>query len=256
MLKQYFVNQGIKEVELENFIRDSFPDGDYSQILLQRTPLGIKVVIYTNKPGRIIGRGGSNIDMIGNALKHRFNLENPQIDIKSVDNPDLDSKLVAKQIASALERGYSYKKIGNVFLKRIMDAGAVGCQIVVSGKLGGAMSRTAKYLAGYIKHSGFQSVELVDTGFFEALPKLGKIGITVKIMKEFRDITGEKRDIKYLKRSKVDLEEEVVEEAKLEEIIGEADSKKPEAEKQEAEKSAKKKVAKPKEKKEAVAEKA
>ena len=134
-------------------------------------------------------------------------------------------------------------------MKRIMDAGAVGCQIVVSGKLGGAMSRTAKYLAGYIKHSGFQSVELVDTGFYEALPKLGKIGITIKIMKEYRDITGEKRDVKYLKRSKLDLKEDVVEEAKLEEIIGDNEEKKPVSQKQEPKKPAKKKTSAPKGKK-------
>ncbi|HLD42134.1 MAG TPA: 30S ribosomal protein S3, partial [archaeon] len=154
MLKQHFVKQAIKEAELEKFITESFPEGDYSKIVLQRTPLGLKVVIYTNKPGRIIGRGGRNIELINQALKNKFGLENPQIDIKAVENPDLDAKIVAKQIASALERGYNYKKIGNVFLKRIMDAGAIGVEIIIAGKLGGAMSRMGKFIAGYIKHSG------------------------------------------------------------------------------------------------------
>src|SRR3989344_1006837 len=141
MLKQHFVKQAIKEAELEKFITESFPEGDYSKIVLQRTPLGLKVVIYTNKPGRIIGRGGRNIELINQDLKNKFGLENPQIDIKAVENPDLDAKIVSKQIASALERGYNYKKIGNVFLKRIMDAGAIGVEIIIAGKLGGAMSR-------------------------------------------------------------------------------------------------------------------
>ncbi len=202
MMNEYFVKQAIKEVELEKFITDSFPQGDYSKIVLQRTPLGLKVVIYTNKPGRIIGKGGRNIELITQALKQKFGLENPQIDIKSIENPDLDAKIVAKQIASALERGYNYKKIGNVFLKRIMDAGAIGAEIIISGKLGGAMSRMGKFIDGYIKHSGQGVIDYVDKGFYEALPKLGKIGVTVKIMKVFEDITGELKDIKFFREKK------------------------------------------------------
>ena len=233
ILKQYFVKQAIKEVELEQFIRDSFPEGDYSKIVLQRTPLGLKVVIFTNKPGRIIGRGGRNIDLINQALKEKFAMENPQIDIKSVDNPDLDANIVAKQIASALERGYNYKKIGNVFLKRVMDAGAIGVEIIIAGKMGGAMSRMAKFIDGYIKHSGQTAIDLVDTGFYEALPKLGKIGVTARIMKEFQDITGEIKDIKFFREepSKIEIAEIKEEEKEVENVIQEkaATEEKPKA---------------------------
>ncbi len=230
MMKEYFVKQAIKEVELEKFITESFPEGDYSKIVLQRTPLGLKVVIFTNRPGRIIGKGGRNIDLINRALKEKFGLENPQIDIKSVENPDLDAKIVAKQIASALERGYNYKKIGNIFLKRVMDAGAIGVEIIIKGKLGGAMSRMAKFIDGYIKHSGQGSIELVDTGFYEALPKLGKIGITVRIMKLFEDITGELKDAKYFreKKTKVEIKEIKQEEEEIEGLLTDGEKKAPE----------------------------
>lgn len=230
MLNEYFINQAIKEVELEKFITESFPEGDYSKIVLQRTPLGLKVVIYTNRPGRIIGKGGRNIDLITSSLKQKFGLENPQIDIKSIENPDLDAKIVAKQIASALERGYNYKKIGNVFLKRIMDAGAIGTEIIIAGKLGGAMSRMGKFIAGYIKHSGQGVIDHVDIGFYEALPKLGKIGITVKIMKVFEDITGELKDIKAFReqKTKIDIREIKQEEQEVEKLLaGDGTSKKP-----------------------------
>ena len=190
MLKDFFISHGIREVEIQKFIRTQFPSGDYSKMELQRTPLGIKIVIYTNKPGRIIGRGGKNINEITDALKLRFGLENPQVDIKSIRNPNLDAKIVAKQIASALERGYNYKKIGNLTLKRIMDSGAIGAEIIISGKLGGGKGVMSKFIDGYIKHSGQPAKELVDYGFEEANTKPGKIGIQVKIMKEFRDITG------------------------------------------------------------------
>ena len=190
MLKDFFVKQGIREVEIQTFIRTKFPMGDYSKMELQRTPLGIKIVIYTNKPGRIIGRGGKNINEMTDALKGKFGLENPQIDIKSIKNPNLDARIVAKQISSALEKGYNHKKIGNLTLKRIMDSGAIGAQIVISGKLGGGKGVMSKFMEGYLKHSGQPSKELVDYGFEEANTKPGKIGIRVKIMKDFKDITG------------------------------------------------------------------
>ncbi len=221
MIKQYFVKQAIREVELEKFITSSFPEGDYSKIILQRTPLGLKVVIYTNRPGRIIGKGGRNIDLINRTLREKFGLENPQIDIKAVENPDLDARIVSKQIASALERGYNYKKIGNVFLKKIMDAGAVGTEIIIAGKLGGAMSRMGKFIDGYIQHSGQGVIDHVDIGFYEALPKLGKIGVTVKIMKTFEDITGEIRDVNFFKekKSKVEIKEIKEEEHEVQKIL-------------------------------------
>jgi small subunit ribosomal protein S3 len=189
-MKQHFVNQAIKEVEIEEFIKTQFPQGDYSSTELQRTPLGIKIVIYTNKPGRIIGKGGKNINDMTEAIKQRFNLENPQIDVKMIRNPNLDAKIVAKQIASALEKGYNYKKIGNLTLKRIIDAGAVGAQIIISGKLGGGKGMTGKFVEGYLKHCGQPAKELVDYGFEEAQTKPGKIGVKVRIMKEFMDVTG------------------------------------------------------------------
>jgi small subunit ribosomal protein S3 len=190
MLKQYFVKQAIKEIEIEQFIKESFPMGDYSKIEIQRTPLGIKIVIYTNKPGRIIGRSGRNINEMTDAIKERFGLENPQLDVKTIRNPDLDAKLVAKQIVSSLERGFNYKKIGNIMIRRVMDAGAVGAQIVISGKFGTGKGATAKFLEGYLKHCGQPAKELVDYGFEEANTRPGKIGVKVKIMRHFMDIDG------------------------------------------------------------------
>ncbi len=195
MLNEYFIKQGIKEAEIEKFIRTRFPYGDYSKTELQRTPLGVKIIIYTNKPGRIIGRGGKNINEITEMIKIKFGFENPQIDVKGIRDPNLDPRIVAKQIASALERGYNFKKIGNLSMKRVMEAGAIGVEIVISGRLGGGggKSMQGKFIAGYLKRCGHPSKELVDYGFEEAITKPGKIGIKVRIMKEFMDISGEIR---------------------------------------------------------------
>jgi len=194
-INQYFIKQGIKEAAVEDFIRKNFPVGDYSKTELQRTPMGLKIIIWTNKPGKIIGRGGKTINEITEALKKEFELENLQLDVKLIENPDLDAKIVAKQIASALEKGYNYKKIGNLTLKRIMAAGAMGAEIVISGKLTGAKSMMGKFSEGYLKHCGQPSKELVDVGHEVANTKPGRIGVKVKIMREFVEITGEKRAI-------------------------------------------------------------
>ena len=195
MLNQYFIKQAVKEVEIESFVRTAFPQGDYSKIELQRTPLGIKVIIHTNKPGRIIGKAGKNINDITEALKARFGLENPQIDVKSIESPDTDAHIVAKQIAGALEKGFNAKKIGNLTRKRILDAGAVGAEIIIAGMAGTRKSSTVKFLGGYLKHCGEPARALVDYALEEAITKRGKVGIKVKIMREFQDITGEVRSV-------------------------------------------------------------
>lgn len=182
-MKKFFVNYAMRKIQIERFIRKYFPSESYSSIELERTPLGVKIVIYTDRPGRIIGAGGGKINEMTDSLKTRFKLDNPQVDVKSIEKPDLDAKIVAKRITSALERGFNYKKIGNVMLKRVMSAGAVGSEIIIAGKLGGSKGRTGKFSDGYLKHCGQPAKELVDYGFEEANTKPGKIGVKVKIMK-------------------------------------------------------------------------
>ncbi len=183
LIKKFFVDYAIRKTKIEDFIKQYFPEESYSKIEMERTPLGVKIIIYTDRPGRIIGSGGRKINEMTDVLKEKFKLENPQVDVKSIEKPDLDAKIVAKRITSALERGYNYKKIGNIMLKRIMDAGAVGAEIVISGKLGGSKGRTGKFTDGYLKHCGQPAKELVDYGFDEAETKPGKIGVQVRIMK-------------------------------------------------------------------------
>jgi len=253
MLNQYFVKHAIKEMEIEKFIKDNFPMGDYSKIEIQRTPLGMKILIHTNKPGRIIGRSGRNINEMTDAIKQRFGLENPQLDVKTIRDPDLDAKIVAKQIASSLERGFNQKKIGNLAIKRIMDAGAVGAEIIISGKFGTGKGMTSKFIEGYLKHCGQSAKDLVDYGFEEANTRPGKIGIQVKIMRYFMGIDGELKT----KREEVEMEhkgEELVQELEKK-AIAEAEVQAEETLKEEAGKEEKpegEKVTKPRKPKEKV----
>jgi small subunit ribosomal protein S3 len=99
-----------------------------------------------------------------------------------VGHGDLNGRVVANRLASSLERGWYFRKAGQSMMRRVMDAGALGCEIVISGKLTGPRSRTEKFISGYIKHSGKPAIELVDKGYSVAVKKLGVIGCQVRII--------------------------------------------------------------------------
>ncbi len=225
--RDFFIKQGLKEAQIEDYIRQKFPAGDYSHMLIQRTPLGIKIVIYTNKPGRIIGKGGRVINEMTESIKEKFALENPEIEVRGIENPDLDSHIVAKQIASALAKGFNYKKIGNLAMRRIMDARAVGAQIIIAGKISGSKASRAKFMEGYVKLAGNPATELVDIAYETVLTKPGIIGVTVKIMA--RDVEAEAKKAEEEEAKKLAEEKPaLIEELKKEEKPAEEEGKKPE----------------------------
>jgi small subunit ribosomal protein S3 len=147
-----------------------------------KTPMGTQIVLKAEKPGMVIGKGGKNIRKVTRELEERFDLDDPQIDVQEVDEPDLNARIVADRLANALERGWYFRKAGHTTIDRIMEAGALGAEIVLSGKVTGARSRVEKFNRGYIKHNGEPAEEIVDEGQGVAVMKLGTIGVTVKII--------------------------------------------------------------------------
>ena len=183
-LEKKFVKEGIRNRDIEEFLANEFARAGYSHCEIHRTPLSIRITVYANRPGLIIGRGGKNIESMTKILKERFGFENPQLDVQEVKNPDLDSHIISKWMASAIERGLNYKRVAHIALERVVGAGAAGVAIRISGKIGGDMGRTEKFSAGYLKYSGEPSESMVDTAYAQANVKIGMIGIQVRIMKE------------------------------------------------------------------------
>jgi small subunit ribosomal protein S3 len=144
--------------------------------------MGTQIVLKAEKPGMVIGKGGENIRKVTTTLEERFDLDEPQIDVQEVDEPDLNARIVADRLANALERGWYFRKAGHTTLERIMDAGALGAEIVLAGKVTGARSRVEKFNSGYIKHNGEPAETIVDDGQSVAVMKLGTIGVNVKII--------------------------------------------------------------------------
>ena len=177
-----FIENGLQRSQIDEFFQEELGRAGYGGMDVAKTPMGTQIVLKAEKPGMVIGKGGENIRKVTTALEEKFNLEDPQIDVQEVDEPDLNARIVADRLANALERGWYFRKAGHTTIDRIMDAGALGAEIVLSGKVTGARSRVEKFNRGYIKHNGEPAEEVVDHGQGVAVMKLGTIGVDVKII--------------------------------------------------------------------------
>ena len=177
-----FIENGLQRSQIDEFFQEELGRAGYGGMDVAKTPMGTQIVLKAEKPGMVIGKGGENIRKVTTALEEKFNLEDPQIDVQEVDEPDLNARIVADRLANALERGCYFRKAGHTTIDRIMDAGALGAEIVLSGKVTGARSRVEKFNRGYIKHNGEPAETVVDHGQGVAVMKLGTIGVDVKII--------------------------------------------------------------------------
>src|SRR3989344_9159852 len=136
MMEREFITQKIKEFQIQEFVDQSLGNVGHSHTIMKKTPLGEKVIVYASRPGLVVGRRGANIKDLTKQLKKRFNLENPQIEISEVENIFLDPNIVAEKIVSSLERFGTtrFKGIGHKMMEKVMEAGARGVEIIISGK--------------------------------------------------------------------------------------------------------------------------
>jgi small subunit ribosomal protein S3 len=181
-VEKKFVAEGISKALVNEYLAEELERAGYGGMVMNRTPMGTQITVYAEKPGMVIGKGGKLIRKITRDLDRKFHLDNPQIDVQDVGRGDLNGRVVANRLASSLERGWYFRKAGQSMMRRVMDAGALGCEIVISGKLTGPRSRTEKFISGYIKHSGKPAIDLVDKGYSVAVKKLGVIGCQVRII--------------------------------------------------------------------------
>jgi ribosomal protein S3, eukaryotic/archaeal type len=180
--EQQFIENGLQRAQIDEYFQDELDRAGYGGMDIAKTPMGTQIVLKAEKPGMVIGKGGKNIRSITDTLTDEFGMDDPQVDVQEVDEPDLNARIVADRLANALERGWYFRKAGHTTIDRIMEAGALGAEIVLSGKVTGARSRVEKFNRGYIKHNGEPAQDVVDEGQGVAVMKLGAIGVTVKII--------------------------------------------------------------------------
>jgi small subunit ribosomal protein S3 len=263
MIERDIMAQKMKEFQIQEYIGSTLKKSGYSHTKLQRTPVGEKIVVYASRPGLVVGRQGSNIRKMTIDLKERFGLENPQIEVGEVENIYLDPAIVGEMIAVSLERFGSerFKGIMHKTMANVMEAGALGIEIVLSGKIPSARARSWRVYEGYLKKCGDVSVSGVRVNHAVANLKSGIVGIkvsimppdiilpdNVKIMTEEEEVeaAGKKAEHEKVVEAKVEAAEE-----KKEAKEKKSRSKKAAERRAEAAKSAEKAAVKPAEKAEA-----
>ncbi|MBI2148107.1 30S ribosomal protein S3 [Candidatus Woesearchaeota archaeon] len=185
MIERQIVAQKVKEKEIESFVFSYLGKVSCSHIVMQRTPLGEKISVYTSRPGMIVGKKGTNIKRLTDLLKSKFNMENPQLEVVEITNPYIDAASVARSLISGFERfgPKRFKAMAYRALEDALKAGARGIEIVIGGR--GVPSERAKswrFSAGYLKKSGDISANFIDRSYESCNLRSGTIGIKVSIL--------------------------------------------------------------------------
>ena len=171
----------IEDYNIRTFLKKKLYASGVSKIEIERASDRVKVILYTAKPGVVIGKGGSEIEKVKAELQ-KLTDKKLVVDIKEVKRPDKDAQLVAENIALQLENRVSFRRAMKSCMSRSMKAGALGIKSSVSGRLGGAdMARTEFYSEGTIPLQTLRAD--IDYGFAEADTTYGKVGVKVWIYK-------------------------------------------------------------------------
>ncbi len=176
-----FADYLIEDYNIRKFLKKKLYAAGISRIEIERASERVKIIIYTAKPGVVIGKGGSEIEKVKGELQ-KYTDKKLIVDIKEVKRPDKDAQLVAENIALQLENRISFRRAMKSCMSRSMKAGALGIKTSCSGRLGGAdMARTEFYSEGTIPLQTLRAD--IDYGFAEADTTYGKVGVKVWIYK-------------------------------------------------------------------------
>ena len=186
-----FVAENVRRVLLKEYLMKEVSRAGFGGLDVQRTPLGTRIILTTERPGLVIGRRGQTIKTLTTVIEERFGFENPQIEVQEVGDVSLNAQIMAEKLAFSLERGWHFRRAGHATLRRVMDAGARGCYIILAGKLSGQRHRTEKFKEGSIKYCGDPKIQFVKHGFAVATLKMGVIGVTVEIMQSDAKLPAE-----------------------------------------------------------------
>ncbi|MDG6219163.1 MAG: 30S ribosomal protein S3 [Candidatus Thermoplasmatota archaeon] len=220
-----FIRESTNRILIKEFLIKQVEGAGFGGMTIQRTPMGTRINITVERPGMVIGKGGSKIKQITSDIHEKFDVDNPQIEIQEAgSSAALNAQIMAEKLAEALERGWHFRRAGHSTVRRIMGAGAKGCQVIIAGKLTGSRHRTEKFTQGHIKYCGETAKQVMDRGFAVAKLKAGVLGVKVGIMK--RDaVLPDEIDIIVPKSLKQDKEKKPAEKAKKETSKEEATTK-------------------------------
>jgi small subunit ribosomal protein S3 len=207
-----FIRENAKRSLIKKFLVKEIEGAGFGGMSIQRTPIGTRVNILVERPGMVIGKSGAKIKDLTDSIRTKFNVDNPQIEIQEAgSNASLNAQIMAEKLAEALERGWHFRRAGHSTVRRIMQSGAKGCQVILAGKLTGERHRTEKFTEGHVKYCGETAKEVMDIGLATAKLKPGVLGVKVRIMRPDAKLPDE---ITYKLAAKGEVKPEIKIEAK------------------------------------------
>ncbi len=166
---------------LNNYLKVKIKESGFSKVEVSKTPTGTRVVLYVTRPGIVIGRKGTGIRELTEKLESEFGLKNPQISVEEIKKPELSPRVMCNRMASHLERGTAFRRATMWTMQQIMENGAMGTQITISGKLRGDRSAFEKHVAGILPRAGHHADVIVSEDIVHVETPMGLIGIRIRI---------------------------------------------------------------------------
>ncbi|HEY4699095.1 MAG TPA: 30S ribosomal protein S3 [Nitrososphaerales archaeon] len=170
-----------RNAELDEFFRQEVADAGYGGVDILKTPLGTRITIFVTRPGLVIGRRGVGIRELTEKIEKRFEIQNPQISVLELEVPELYPQVICNRLVHSVGRGVAFRRAANWVMNSVMNAGAMGIEISVSGKLRSERAHHEKYRAGIVPKSGNLARLIVREAKQDGILKLGLYGVQVKI---------------------------------------------------------------------------
>jgi len=170
-----------RNMELDEYLAASLKDAGYGGVDVQKTPIGTRITLYVTRPGLVIGRKGIGIKDITSKLEEKFGLTNPQISVMEVAVPELNPKIMCNRIAQLIERGTAFRRACLWTINTISNAGALGVEVTVAGKLRSERAHFEKHSSGVLPKSGDIAEKVVKVGVTHVRTKMGLMGIQLRI---------------------------------------------------------------------------
>ncbi len=169
---------------LKDYLRQKIKDAGFSGVDISKTPTGTRIALHVTRPGIVIGRKGSGIRELTDTLGSKFGLKNPQISVVEIPKPELSPNVMCTRLASHIERGTAFRRATMWTMQQIMDGGAMGVQITVSGKLRGDRSAFEKHSAGILPRAGHHADVIVAEDIAHVKTPMGLIGVRIRIARK------------------------------------------------------------------------
>ena len=203
---------------LNDFLREKIKDAGFSKVEISKTPVGTKIVLYVTRPGIVIGRKGVGIKELTEKIQTDFGYKNPQISVEEISKPELSPSVMCNRMAAHIERGTAFRRATMWTINQIMEAGAMGVQITISGKLRGDRSAFEKHTQGILPRAGNYAKNIVSEDIVHTKTPMGLIGIKIRIAKKEKIIP------EFEHKEKISLETKDEDEKSIEKTIAKTES--------------------------------